>query len=242
MADVLVLSPHLDDAVLSCWHLLDSIDDVLVVNVFTGLPPAGTPVTRWDRITGATDARVRVEERLREDREALGLVRKESVGLDFVEGQYGARHPSPQEIAAAVEPLEGHVVAPAGIGGHSEHELVRDAALRLGRTTSFYADLPYATAFGWPAWVPGVERDAYLDVDADWEEWIAPLPATGYEPRVVELSDEQQLRKIAAMRTYRTQFPALEAGAARRLTHPDLIAFELIWDPSPGARREGGRI
>lgn len=230
---VLVLSPHLDDAVLSCWHFVASREDVVVVNVFTGLPPPGTPLTRWDRITGATDSRRRVEERLREDREALALVGREPVGLDFVEGQYGAPRPAPEEIAAALEPLVGeHVVAPAGIGGHSEHELVRKAAQQLGRGTSFYADLPYATVFGWPAWVTGGVRDPFLNVEVDWEQWTGSLG----KPRVVEFTEDEQERKIAAMRTYRTQFPALEAGARRRLTDPELVRFELIWDPSDEAR------
>ena len=33
-----VLSPHLDDAVLSAWHVLRSGGDVCVVTVFAGLP------------------------------------------------------------------------------------------------------------------------------------------------------------------------------------------------------------
>ena len=36
-----VLSPHLDDAVLSCWHVLGREGDVRVVNVFTGSPEDG---------------------------------------------------------------------------------------------------------------------------------------------------------------------------------------------------------
>lgn len=238
MADVLVLSPHPDDAVFSCWHVLASREDVVVVNVFTGLPPAGTLLTRWDRITGATDSRARVEERLREDREALALAGRAAVGLEFVEGQYGAPRPAPQEIAAALERLDGErVIAPAGIGGHSEHELVREAAQHLGRRTSFYAELPYSTEFGWPAWVTGSEREPFLDVDVDWEQWTAALYDAAYEPRVVELEEEEQARKIAAMRAYRTQFPALEAGRLRRLTHPDLVRFEVIWNPPHEVRR-----
>ncbi len=39
--DTVILSPHFDDAVLSCWHVLASAGEVLVVNVFAGEPPAG---------------------------------------------------------------------------------------------------------------------------------------------------------------------------------------------------------
>jgi hypothetical protein len=79
--------------------------------------------------------------------------------------------------------------------------------------------------------------------DVDWEPWVAPLQDAGYEPRVVELDGAEQARKVAAMRTYRTQFPALEAGGLRRLTHPALVRFELRWDPSNEARRpEAARL
>ena len=52
--DTIILSPHFDDAVLSCWHLLASAGEVLVVNVFAGEPPAGT-LGWWDELAGASD-------------------------------------------------------------------------------------------------------------------------------------------------------------------------------------------
>lgn len=42
-APAVVLSPHLDDAVINCWSLLTADRDVTVVNVFTASPPQG----RW---------------------------------------------------------------------------------------------------------------------------------------------------------------------------------------------------
>ena len=53
--DTIILSPHFDDAILSCWHLLASAGEVLVVNVFAGEPPAGT-LGWWDELAGATDS------------------------------------------------------------------------------------------------------------------------------------------------------------------------------------------
>jgi hypothetical protein len=46
---------------------------------------------------------------------------------------------------------------------------------------------------------------------------------------VVQLDDDAQRRKAAAMRTYRTQFAALEAGGQQRLTRPELVGFEVAW-------------
>jgi len=33
---IAILSPHFDDAVLSCWQLLSGSGDVVVINVFAG--------------------------------------------------------------------------------------------------------------------------------------------------------------------------------------------------------------
>jgi hypothetical protein len=48
-------------------------------------------------------------------------------------------------------------------------------------------------------------------------------------PRGVTLDDPTQQRKIEAMKTYPTQFAALEADGQRRLTHPDLVRREVVW-------------
>ena len=62
-APAVVLSPHLDDAVLGCWSVLTGPVDVLVVNVFDGVPPAGS-VTLWELITGCTDSAEAIDKRL----------------------------------------------------------------------------------------------------------------------------------------------------------------------------------
>lgn len=70
-----VLSPHPDDALLSCWNLLAGAGDVTVVNVFTA-PPGGSDHSHWgwwDRLTGAADWAQRMRERLEEDAAALRL-------------------------------------------------------------------------------------------------------------------------------------------------------------------------
>src|SRR3954465_3348847 len=52
-AGIALLSPHLDDAVLSCWHVLTGPGEVAVVNVFAGVPPAGAPAGGGGRPGGA---------------------------------------------------------------------------------------------------------------------------------------------------------------------------------------------
>ena len=70
------------------------------------------------------------------------------------------------QFAEAIDvavPAASLVYAPAGIGGHEDHVIVRDIALDLGRRSGMpvrlYAELPYAIRYGWPAWVTGAASE-----------------------------------------------------------------------------------
>jgi LmbE family N-acetylglucosaminyl deacetylase len=228
---VAVLSPHLDDAVLSCWHLLASSDHVGVINIFTGIPAQGRPSAYWDRMTGAADSVERMRERLAEDERALAFAGRRAEYLGFLDGQYRQDAPTgiPEAVGARL-PDGAAVFAPAGIGGHADHVLVRDVGLALaasGREVSLYADIPYATEFGWPAWMTDAV-DPLRDVDAYWERFVPD----GYTPSRIELDEDAQRRKVEAMHMYRTQFSVLEAGPLCRLTHPALLPFEVSFSAS----------
>src|SRR5437588_11456926 len=129
-----ILSPHLDDAVLSCWHLLTQPGDVLVINVFAGIPASLDGPAWWDRYTGATDSAERVRERLEEDWRALALAGRTAVNLGFLDEQY--RHEE-QPLASLANRIERHVApgtriyAPAAFANHTDHVLVRAAAVEL---------------------------------------------------------------------------------------------------------------
>src|SRR5262249_61987535 len=127
---VAVLSPHLDDAVLSCWHLLASSDHVVVINVFTGIPAQGRPPAYWDRMTGAADSVERMRERLAEDERALAVAGRRAEYLGFLDGQYRKDAPTgiPEAVGAQL-PDGAAVFAPAGIGGLAGHGPVSDGWL-----------------------------------------------------------------------------------------------------------------
>src|SRR5919198_411001 len=175
-----VISPHFDDAVLSCWHVLQADVDRRVVTVFAGVPSPGTSGW-WDRLTGAGDSAERVRERRREDARALGLAGASSVELDLLDGQY-RRNGEALELEHS---LAGHladadsVYAPAGIGWPADHALVRSAVLGLRPDARLYADLPHANMYGWPQWVTGEPGRPELDVDALWR---ARLEEAGLDP------------------------------------------------------------
>lgn len=236
-----ILSPHLDDAVLSCWHLLAADGDVEVLNVFAGVPQAGTATPFWDAMTGAADPVSRMAERHAEDRAALALVERRARSLDLLDEQYrsgnGASSPPRvlERIREAVDPASV-VYAPAGLGGYTDHDLVRDAGLALaadGFEVRLYADVPHGLRFGWPAWVTGVPDDPRVRPEEWWRQVMADagldIDALAGERHV--LSDGELTRKREAVAAYRTQVPALE-----RLWRPEELRYEVEWS-LPGELR-----
>jgi len=222
---ITVLSPHLDDAVLSCWHLLAAEGDVTVVNVFGGMPEPGVTLSWWDAMSGAHDSAARMGERLEEDRAALALAGRAALTLEFAEELYrsnGARPDVGSQMAELI-PADAVVYAPAGLGiQHADHLLTRDAALALragGREVRLYADLPHAHLLATPAGNPD---------PTPW--WDATFRGHGIAPerlvrRVHRLGDEMFERKIQAVHEYRSQLSLLE----RYLPFGDL-RWEVTWE------------
>lgn len=220
-----VLSPHPDDAVLSCWHLLEG-DDVTVVTVFAGVP--GAEATGWwDLLTGAANSAARARERLDEDSRALALAGASSVTLDLLDSQYRTNGEAPAVTEAIADHLRGAdaVYAPLGIFLAGDHALVREAALALRDDTRFYADHPHVGIWGLPAWVTG-NSGGPLNVDAAWRRMMvdAGLDPDALQPTVHPLDDDGFERKLAALRAYRTQVPALEREAPL-----EQLRWEVTW-------------
>jgi hypothetical protein len=233
-----VLSPHFDDAVLSCWHVLAGADEVLVVNVFAGEPAAGA-LGWWDRFAGATDSAAAVRTRIEEDRRALALAGRTAVNLPFLDSQYRQGDQAPAEI---VEVLRGILVAdtriyaPASLGDHHrDHTAVRAAALELwaeGANVVLYADLPHATVNGWPRWVLGGESSSGADPAA--ERWTTELETTGIPVERMDatahrLPAEAHAGKLDAVLTYGSQIAPLQQVFGSSLEDPQLLGFEVAW-------------
>jgi hypothetical protein len=243
-APAVLLSPHLDDAVIDCWSVLTGPREVRVVNVFAGVP-ASRSTGYFDRLAGATDAVCHVRRRIAEDRTALALAGRRPVNLGFVAHAHrGARaEPSYARVDAALAAHLGAaslVYAPAALGTpHPDHELVRAYGLalaRLGLPMRLYADLPYCALYGWPSWVTGKEPDPHLDVDAYWRgsPGGASELCTPARAHVVRLSDEEAVAKLAAMRAYRAEFATLDRGPVGQLSNPAIHGFEVFWSGPNG--------
>ena len=243
-APALLLSPHLDDAVIDCWSVLTADRDVAVVTVFAGVPDRPGVLVHWDHLVGATSSAALMRERRAEDRAALARAGREPVHLDLLPDPYRSARERPPLAAldaavTAAVPAASAVLAPAVLGTvHPDHWRVRAYALALaaaGHDVELYADQPYAVQYGWPAWVTGAAPDPHLDVDAFWAATPDVHPAVGRErARIAVLGDAERAAKLGAMRAYATQFPMLDRGPVGQLSTPAVHGYEVRWPVAAG--------
>ncbi len=232
-----ILSPHLDDAVLSCWHLLCGPGEVSVINVFAGSPPLGSGAYWWDRESGATDSVARMAERRAEDRAALAIAGRSATNLDFLDEQYEPSGQTVRQIATTLRTLvdpDATVYAPAALGENGDHERIRTAALELavsGQSLRLYADHPHAVRMGWPAGINGYDRSSGPDVSALWVQRLNEAGLDLSPPEVHHLGAAETERKLAAVSAYRTQVPAL-AGFFGDVEGFPVFPHEFVWDLS----------
>jgi hypothetical protein len=203
-----IVSTHFDDAVLSCWSVVDGSDDVDVVTVFTDGPPPGI-VTAWDRDTGV-DSATRMVQRTDENRAALALAGRTPIDLGLLEGQYDGGTVDPALLEPYLRTADT-VYVPAAIGvdhGNPEHGVVRDVCLQLRPDACLYADQPYCL----------FRADVPLE-----------LPVSdGRKLTAIALTPTQRTRKAAAISCYAGEIPKLERQFGS-CTDPDRLAWEGFW-------------
>jgi LmbE family N-acetylglucosaminyl deacetylase len=203
---VVVVSPHLDDAVLGCARFLAVHPGVTVVTVFAGNPESyPVPMRAWDVQSGFGPDDDVMEARRREDRAALALLDATPMHLDFIEHTYnpGDRPVSPEVIAdglaAAVPPLDpALVMIPFGLA-NPDHDVTHRGCMlareRLDPAVSWwcYEDSGYKHIPGMLAW----------RVSSLFRRGLWPTP-------VCPPIDQRGERKAAAVACYPSQLLALE--------------------------------
>ena len=207
------ISPHLDDAVISCGGLIARQaacgETVAVLTVCAGDPPQG-PLSDFAR-TLHMDWQVSespVQSRRREDLAACKRLGATAVHLEIPDAIYrlslssqplypsfddifGPLHPAEDELVqelarslnAHISP-DDHLYGPLAFGAHVDHRLARLAAELLDRPLLYYRDMPYGF------------RDSILPADL-------PLPA-GKEHLFVLTTSEINAWQEAALE-YRSQ-------------------------------------
>lgn len=152
---LLVISPHFDDAVLSCGALLAGQQETVVCTVFAAAPR--TPMqTSWDTKSGFSDSSATMRARAIEDEQALAVLGAHPVHLPFCDAQYG-ESPSHEMLVEALARVVAEVPAstvfiPLGLF-HSDHVLVSNACVAVlerlpERAAHAYEDVPYRNMTG----------------------------------------------------------------------------------------------
>lgn len=120
----LVLSPHFDDAALSCAAWITRPEALDVVTVFGGAPKKAMH-TEWDALCGYRDSDDALTVRRAEESKAFSGTSHAVTRLDLVDGQYAPGPRSADERAAVRASIEewatrcrdhGTLLAPAGAG------------------------------------------------------------------------------------------------------------------------------
>ena len=166
------LSPHFDDAVLSCGGLIFEQSrqglPVEIWTIFAGDAPEAplSPLAQRCHVDwGIPDPHTLVAVRREEDQAAAIIVGAETVHFSLPDCIYRLSAQGdplyPEEVFVPFHPfdldldadiaavLAGELtendilVAPLAIGQHVDHRLTRMAAERLSRPLRYYADIPY---------------------------------------------------------------------------------------------------
>lgn len=148
MNKILLVSPHLDDAILSAGHHIAIRPNADVVTVFAGYPKHALNVkTPYDTGCGFENTHVAMNFRRDENSKATALLCANNIDLDFLDSQYGVETPE-EDITKALQDIidstdYDYIMAPLGIG-HPDHRKVSNAVLRLNTnlTIWLWEDLP----------------------------------------------------------------------------------------------------
>jgi LmbE family N-acetylglucosaminyl deacetylase len=215
---LVVVSPHLDDAVLACGDLLGSAPGAVALTLFAGRPPARAAPTPWDAACGFRPGDDVIGCRRAEDRAALAVLGAAPVWLDFRDAQYGPPTTTAalaRAFRAALTVLAPRLVAlPLGLF-HHDHERASDAALRVVRRFPGPAWLVYAEALyrGLPGLVSR-RRRRLARAGFRLVPVLPPRPAASPAKRRAVACYGSQLRGLAT---------------PGRLGHDDAFAPETYW-------------
>ena len=167
----LYISPHLDDAILSCggliWEQTRAGAKVEVGTVCAGDPPEG-PLSPFAEVlhaewsTSVETTSLRREEDLAACRTVGARYRHLSVpDCIYRSAQDGTWLYNPNTLVGEIHPAdlplvetvrtflaaslkpEDSLACPLTVGGHANHRLTRAAVEAFGRPLAYYADVPY---------------------------------------------------------------------------------------------------
>jgi LmbE family N-acetylglucosaminyl deacetylase len=151
----LVISPHFDDAVLSCGHWIGAHPGTVVATVCSGDPGPGVPASQgWDAKAGFQTGSDAANARQAEDLAALNVLRGEQRLLGYLDAPYRSGElldevGLEETVVALLDELQPSCcLVPLGLF-HPDHQSTGRAARaalkrRSDCTAIAFRDLPYA--------------------------------------------------------------------------------------------------
>jgi LmbE family N-acetylglucosaminyl deacetylase len=234
------LSPHLDDAVLSCGGMITQQraagQRVAVVTIFAGDPPEDAMLSDFARgLHERWQAADPTAARRAEDRCALRalhpeieifhlplpecLYRRNPASGAWLyaseEALFGAVHPSDPALMALQTPPTippgASLYAPLGVGNHVDHQVVRRAAETWGMALCYYEEFPYTVGN-----YPGA---------------AAPAP-TGWRRTAALPGADALAAKVRAVACYTSQLSTFWESL-EEMAHAVRTYEERVWYPPP---------
>jgi LmbE family N-acetylglucosaminyl deacetylase len=264
-ADMIYLSPHLDDVVLSCGGLIhrqvQAGTRVLAVTIFAA-PPSRSELSpfadelhaHWGHLTEPVAAR------REEDQKAMHLLGAGYTHLEYSDAIYrfddasflylcdedlfGPLHRSDLKLVAQVTEAimeiacsqQSTIHAPLAVGNHVDHQLVREAALILHSRS-------YPVIF--------YEDYPYVDVPGALTRELERSGIERWSEEVKNLDEENLIAKIEAIAAYASQmdrlFQGVETMAQRVRDYASALSSEegygerywrLSYEMRPATRKE----
>jgi LmbE family N-acetylglucosaminyl deacetylase len=150
---LVVVSPHLDDAVLSLGatlaYAVEAGSKVEILTVFACAPDSNAPTDDWDRKSGFATEGQAAQQRRREDATACAILGVTPRWFEFGAQPYD-RHASLQEVVSAVAAAAAGadaVLVPGFPLAHADHAALTNGLLSHGlscRSVGLYAEQPYS--------------------------------------------------------------------------------------------------
>lgn len=235
MIKYLVLSPHLDDGVLSCGEFvrskIDEGNDVTIVTVFSGYPEKtelSDAAKKYHSDCFLSDDAM--EYRKEEDIKACKILGCKYKHLDFYECLYRKNgngdyiYPDIEDIYhledddnVYIEKFSpvildiikdyDYILAPLGMGNHADHLLLNEIMKNIARTTK------YKIMF--------YEEVPYICSIYDSGKKV---DVSGMKPVVFEIKEKSWLLKLQAVLSYRSQLHILWENENERIKQLNLIS------------------
>ncbi len=244
------LSPHLDDAVLSCGGLIHqqvaSGQRPLVVTLFAGRPPTDVELSAFARSLHARwgDPEDVITVRWAEDQAAMAALGADYLRLNYLdciyrgreqryyaseEAIFGQVHPAdenlPTELAAVLTefiPRRDGVTlyAPLTVGNHVDHQLTFAAALIM-------------KGQGWQ--IRLYEDYPYAEGEGALSAALTARDVGHWQMTTIPLTEEDLTAKIRAIACYQSQlemlFGSAEAMPGQVREYVTRVGGERLWQP-----------